>query len=89
MYRLEIAPSADRDLVKLRDRIRKEDLERLRMAVNSLAEQPRPQGVRKIKGADYAYRIRIGSYRIVYEVFDRDKLVLILQIARRTETTYR
>jgi len=89
VYRLEVSPAADRDLEKLKSRIRREDFERLRDAVRSLAEEPRPQGVRKIKGADNAYRIRVGSYRVVYDIYDSDKLVLLLQIARRSETTYR
>ena len=65
------------------------DFERLRNAVRSLAENPRPQGVRKIKGTEKAYRIRVGNYRVVYYVYDGDNLVLILQVARRSETTYR
>ena len=89
MYRLEISPAADRDLEKLKGRIRMQDFERLRNAVRSLAENPRPQGVRKIRGADKAYRIRVGNYRVVYDVYDSDNLVLILQVARRSETTYR
>ena len=89
MYRIEISPAADRDLEKLKGRIRKQDFERLRDAVGNLADEPRPQGVRKIKGADKAYRIRVGSYRVVYEVYDNDSLILILQVARRSETTYR
>jgi len=89
VYRIEIAPAADRDLEKLKGRIRRQDFERLREAVNSLATEPRPQGVRKIKGAEIAYRIRVGSYRVVYEMYDSDKLVLILQVVRRSETTYR
>ena len=89
MFRLEVSPAADRDLVKLKDRIRKQDFERLRAAVRSLADEPRPQGVRKIKGTERAYRIRVGSYRVVYEVYNDDNLVLILQVARRSETTYR
>ena len=89
MYRIEVAPAADRDLDKLKDRIRRQDFERLRAAVSGLAEEPRPQGVRKIKGAEIAYRIRVGNFRVVYEVYDSEKLVLILQVARRSETTYR
>lgn len=89
MYRLEVSPAADRDLEKLKGRIRGQDFERLRDAVKSLAEEPRPQGMRKIKGAERAYRIRMGNYRVVYEVYDNDNLVLILQVARRSETTYR
>ncbi len=57
MYRIEISPAADRDLEKLKGRIRRQDFERLRVAVSGLAEEPRPQGIRKIKGAEKAYRI--------------------------------
>jgi len=89
VYRLEVSPAADRDLEKLKDRIRRQDFERLRDAVRGLSEEPRPQGVRKIKGVERAYRISVGNYRVVYEVYDSDKLVLILQVVRRSETTYR
>lgn len=89
MYRVEVSPSADRDLEKLKNRIRMPEFQRLCAAVRSLAGNPRPQGVRKIKGANKAYRIRVGNYRVVYDVYDSDNLVLILQVARRSETTYR
>ena len=88
MYRLEVSPTADRDLEKLNGRIIRQDFERLRDAVRGLAEEPRPHGVRKIKGEERTYRIRVGSYRVVYEVYDNDNLVLILQVARRSEATY-
>ena len=89
MYRVEISPAADRDLEKLKSRIRMQDFERLRNAVRSLAEEPRPRGVRKIRGTENAYRIRVSNYRVVYDVYDSDNLVLILQVARRSETTCR
>jgi mRNA interferase RelE/StbE len=89
MYRVEVSPAADRDLKKLKGRIRIQDFERLRNAVRSLAEDPRPRGARKIRGAEKAYRIRAGNYRIVYDVYNNDNLILILQVARRSETTYR
>ena len=89
MYRIELTPAADCDIEKLKGRIRRHDFERLRDAVNSLAIEPHLQGVRKIKGAERAYRIRIGNYRVVYEVYDSDNLVLILQVVRRSETTCR
>ena len=88
MYRLEVSPTADRDLEKLKGRIIRQDFERLRDAVRGLAEEPRPHGVQKIKGEERTYRIRVGSYRVVCEVCDNDNLVLILQVARRSETTY-
>jgi mRNA interferase RelE/StbE len=89
VYRIEVSPAADRDIEKLKGRIRRHDFERLRSAIRSLSNEPRLHGVRKIKGTDKAYRVRVGSYRMVYEVYDNDNLVLILQVARRSETTYR
>ena len=89
MYRLEVSPAVDRDLDRLKQRIRRQDFERLRNAIRSLADKPRPRGARKIKGAERAYRIRVGSYRVVYKIYDKENLVLLLQVARRTETTYR
>ena len=89
MYRLEVSPAVDRDLDRLKKRIRRHDFERLRNAIRSLADEPRPRGARKIKGAERAYRIRVGSYRVVYKIYEKENLVLLLQVARRTETTYR
>lgn len=89
MYRLEVSPAADRDLERLKSRIQRRNLERLRSAIRGLAEEPRPHGVRKIEGAERAYRIRVGEYRVVYEIYDMENLIVILQVARRTETTYR
>lgn len=89
MYRLEVSPAADRDLDRLKKRIQRQDFERLRVTIRGLADEPRPQGVRKIRGAERAFRIRVGSYRVVYEVYDNENLVLILQVVRRTEATYR
>ena len=89
MYRIEVSPAADRNLERLKRRIQKYDFERLRVAIRGLANDPRPHGVRKIEGSERAYRIRVGNYRVAYEIYDDAKLVLILQLARRTETTYR
>ena len=89
MYRLEVLPAADRDVERLKQRIQRRNFERLRTAIRSLADHPRPHGVRKIEGAERAYRIRVGDYRIVYEIYDKKSLVLILQVVRRAETRYR
>ena len=89
MYRLEVSPAVERDLDRLKQRIRRQDFERLRNAIRSLADEPRPRGVRKIKGAERTYRIRVGSYRVVYKIYGKENLVLLLQVARRAETTYR
>ena len=48
-----------------------------------LKENPRPYNCRKIKGADNIYRLKSGDYRIVYQVFDNNILVLVLRIGHR------
>jgi mRNA interferase RelE/StbE len=78
VYRIEISPAAGRDLEKLKGRINRWDFEHLREALNSLAKQPRPEGVRKIKGMEKAYRVRVGNFRIVYDICDEVLLILVL-----------
>lgn len=89
MYRIEVSPAAERDLGRLRGHLRRRDFDMLRAAIGGLAGEPRPRGVRKVKGTERAYRIRAGGYRVVYEVYDDEQLVLILHAGRRKETTYK
>jgi mRNA interferase RelE/StbE len=86
VHKLEVSPGADRDLAKLKRRIQRHDFERLRTAMRGLADEPRPQGARKIRGMERAFRIRVGSYRVVYD--DR-QLVVVFKVDRRSEGTYR
>ncbi|MGH2457685.1 MAG: type II toxin-antitoxin system RelE family toxin [Chloroflexota bacterium] len=84
-YRVEISPSAGKDLRRLPAVSRK----RLEPAIMALADEPRPDGVRKIRGEEQAYRIRQGDYRIIYDIYDDVSLVVILRVDRRSESTYR
>ena len=84
-YRVEVSPAAGRDLRRLPAQVR----DRLEPVIMALGEEPRPHGVRKIKGAEHAYRVRQGDYRVVYEVYDDEQLVVILYVGRRNEGTYR
>jgi mRNA interferase RelE/StbE len=81
-YRLEIRPSVDKALRKIRDA----NLQRrLDQAFNKLAENPRRMGVEKMAGFMNRYRFRVGDYRIIYEIHDDLLLVLILGIGDRKE----
>ena len=84
-YQVELAPAAQRDLRRLPRAVQA----LLARPIQALAEDPRPAGVRKIRGGDRAWRIRVGPYRIVYDVLDERALVVILKVARRSEATYR
>ena len=83
MYRLELTPRAQCDL----DKLSGYDLERVVAAIRGLGENPRPRGARKIRGPHY--RIRVGNWRVIYAVFDRDQLVIVGKVARRSKRTYK
>lgn len=54
----------------------------IKSAIQDLSNNPRPQGSKKLKGRD-GYRIRVGSYRIIYEIFDAELLIDIIIIGHR------
>ena len=51
-------------------------------AIYALAENPRPSGYKKLKGRD-GYRIRVGIYRIIYDIFDTNLIVEIVNVGSR------
>lgn len=61
------------------------DLERIMEGVRSLAFEPRPSGVKKLRGYLTRYRIRSGRYRIIYEIHDREKAVMVLVVGQRKD----
>lgn len=56
----------------------------IKKAIYALAENPRPQGYKKLKGRD-GYRIRVADYRIIYEVFDNILLVDVIDLGHRKD----
>lgn len=80
-YEVQIARRALRVLATLP---RKEQ-QRVRAAIDLLADNPRPPGCTKLSGEDSAYRVRVGVYRIVYEVIDDRLLVHVVRIGHRRE----
>ncbi|MFM7575985.1 MAG: type II toxin-antitoxin system RelE family toxin [Microcystaceae cyanobacterium] len=59
--------------------------DRLLAEIRSLAEEPRPQGVKKLKGYDKTYRIRVGDYRVIYKIEDQEMLILVLSSLHRRD----
>ena len=53
--------------------------------VDALAFNPRPNGVKKLEGDDNAWRIRVGEFRIVYEIHDAALVVMKLRVANRRD----
>ncbi len=82
--RVDLAPAAQRELSRL------PALARFRLAapILELARSPRLPGARKVRGHPGAWRIRVGPYRVVYDIHDDMALIVILKLARRSESTY-
>lgn len=58
---------------------------RIAAKIQLLAEDPRPHGMVKIKGSNNEYRIRIGDYRVRYEINDKELIILLLQCKHRKD----
>ena len=54
-------------------------------AIDGLSQDPRPPGVRKLVGHERLYRIRVGQYRVVYEIDDKEQLIRITRVRHRRE----
>ena len=81
MYRVVVERSAEKDLrrLPLDARFRVAD------ALLSLAKDPRPVGSRKLVGTKHDWRIRVGAYRVIYEIADSIRVVRVYRIRHRRE----
>jgi mRNA interferase RelE/StbE len=80
-FRIEWKKSTRKDLRKLPANAADKIVE----AVEHLSQNPFPHGVEKLSGSEHAYRIRLGDYRIVYEVVTESKLVEIQRVRHRKD----
>lgn len=80
-YEIVLRPAAQRDLRKITE----PDHTRIINALKGLKEQARPKGVRKLAGQENEWRLRVGDYRILYEIVDSEQTVRIFRIAHRRE----
>ncbi|MBX9639198.1 MAG: type II toxin-antitoxin system RelE/ParE family toxin [Mycobacteriaceae bacterium] len=71
--------------VRAVDRLPRRDRERIVRAVRSLGANPRPQGCKKLANVGNAWRVRVGDYRVVYEIHDRVLLVVVLKVGHRRD----
>ena len=80
VYKITITRSAQKQLDKLPNNI----ADRLIDAIYDLSENPRPPGHKKLKSR-MGYRIRIGDYRVIYEIFDDELLISVIAIGDRKD----
>jgi mRNA interferase RelE/StbE len=79
-YSVQFRPSAAKALEKLDGQIRA----RILRSITALAGDPRPSGVKSLTGEPGLWRIRVGDYRVVYEIEDDELVVLVVRVAHRS-----
>jgi len=84
MYEIAWSKRAVRDL----KRIHKPDVEKIYSAVQKLRSWPECKHVKQLKEQEYMYRLRIGRYRIFFDIDDLIKVVWIERVKKRDERTY-
>jgi len=77
-YTVLIERYAQKQLMKLS----KEEIPAIKQAIASLANNPRPIGCKKLKG-EPAWRIRVGNYRVIYEIDDGNVIVIVITVGHR------
>lgn len=80
-YEVEIAPAAKRQIKKLPYDVQQKVVAKL----EELTFEPRPDGVKKLEGSDNLYRVRLGKYRIIYEIQDGLLLVTVVKVKHRSD----
>ena len=80
-YRIIIPKLVQKQLNNLPPKERKRILE----AIKNLVNIPRPNGVKKLKGYEQTYRIRVGNYRVIYQIKDQEMIVIILSAVHRKD----
>lgn len=80
-YRIDFTTAAARQVKKLPRPAR----DRILGAIEGLTDDPRPHGARKLVGEQTSWRIRVGDYRVIYDVFDAQLTITVVRAAHRRE----
>ena len=75
----------DKDVEKVLRRQGRTTKERLVKAILVLADDPHPSNSRKLEGYQDLYRLRVGDWRIIYQIKDDQLLILVLEVGSRGE----
>ena len=80
-YSVTFARSARKEL----ERLSSQEVGRIFAKIETLVKDPRPKGCRKLVGESNLWRIRVGNYRVIYSIDDRNKTVDIVQVRHRSD----
>ena len=78
-YNVDFSRKAAKELQRIDTRYIPKIIER----AEGLADNPRPDGCRKLSGSENSYRIRVGNFRLIYEIEDDQLVVLVVKVRHR------
>ena len=81
MFNVLLERAAEKDLSRLSAQVH----DRIIAAIQGLARDPRPPGCRKLVGSTQDWRIRVGDYRVIYEIADAVRVVRVHRVRHRRE----
>lgn len=81
MYQVLITRSAEKQLKKLQPELQ----QKIAAVIMSLGIDPRPYGSKKLTGTVSTYRVRVGDYRVIYDIYEREVVVSVLKIGHRRD----
>ena len=81
VYKIEVKRSALKDLGKLDKRT----IHQIMSKMESLAKNPRPVQSLKLSGSEHSYRLRVGKYRLLYQINETAKIVIVFAIGHRKD----
>ena len=81
MYEVLVERRAERDLKRLSADV----FGRIVEAIRALADNPRPVGCKKLAGSDKDWRVRVGDYRVLYEIEDQVRVVRVMRVRHRRD----
>jgi mRNA interferase RelE/StbE len=82
MYEILLEKQAEKDLKNLPT----QTFNRVIPAIKDLSVNPRPSGCLKVKNSLQDYRIRVGDYRIIYEIDDKNQILKVMRVRHRRES---
>ncbi|MEA5602247.1 type II toxin-antitoxin system RelE/ParE family toxin [Nostoc sp. UHCC 0252] len=80
-YEIKFTKGAKKMFKKLSQELQ----DRIQPKIDELSIEPRPNGVKKLQGEENTYRIRVGDYRVIYDIFDDVLLVNVIDVGHRNK----
>lgn len=73
------------NVAKQMQKIPSKTQEKIKLAIRNLANNPKPPNCKKLQGFDHTWRVRVGDYRIIYEIYDNKVQVIVIKVKHRRD----